>query len=164
MFWLAGRVADGTLRDWWTSVRPAQLVGPTYYTPLRRNYVLHNNPWRDQFNSLFAPRVGPLLAGGPPFIYLTNTNVRRARLDLATNHSPGDLLWQQTKTGWAKLGPKVAPQEGRYQATTPDQLCTAVFGSMDIPPAFRRVIGLGGEEWEDGGGDRQPSDSLCHPL
>ena len=49
MFWLTGQINDDTQRDWWASAAPNKLVGPTFYVPIIRNYILHNRPWRSQF-------------------------------------------------------------------------------------------------------------------
>ena len=151
MFWLTGQINDDTQRDWWASAAPNKLVGPTFYVPIIRNYILHNRPWRSQFTVLFGDKAKGLVNGGPPYFYFTRTNVERARLDLTTNRQPGDALTRWTIHGRQRVGSIVEPGAGRFQANSVANIEQAVFTSMDIPPAFRRLEGPAGEECEDGG-------------
>lgn len=151
MFWLTRQVADHGLRDWWASASPPKIIGPTFYLPFVRNYILHNRPWQAQFSAIFGSGGPALLAGGPPFFYFTRTNVQQARLEFTTNHLPTDQYWGVTTQGYAPLGRIVDDAKGYHQVKNFGDLQRAVFTSMDIPPAFPRLPGPSGEACEDGG-------------
>lgn len=151
LFWLTDHVRDDALRDWWLSAEPGKLVGPTFYIPVVRNYLLDPRPWRRQFRAIFGDRVERLLRAEPPYYYLTRTNVPRARLELTTNRDPNYRYIRRTASGYAKVAPVVDEADGRHRVTSVEDLENAVFTSMDIPPAFRRLRGPTGEECEDGG-------------
>ncbi|NIO08443.1 MAG: hypothetical protein GTO40_10720, partial [Deltaproteobacteria bacterium] len=141
MFWLTDQIKDYTQRDWWASAAPNKLVGPTFYIPFYRNYILHNRPWQGQFSVLFADKSKRLVKGGPPYFYLTRTNVGEARLNLTTNRGPEDPLTRWTINGRQRVGTIVDPAAGRFEADSVGAIEQGVFASMDIPPAFRRLKG-----------------------
>jgi len=151
MFWLTDQVGDGTIEDWWLSAEPRKMVGPTFYKPLYANYVLQNEPWQAQFDEIFGERVGPILEGKQPYFYFTRTNVRRARLEYTTNRSPEYRYARLTEAGYEPAKGVIDENIGRHRVTDRDDLRRAVFTSMDIPPAFKRMRGPTGDECEDGG-------------
>ena len=147
MFWVTKQVkADawdrGPLYEWWTSARLSTVVNPAFYIPALRNYLAGNQVWRKNFDDLFSGKMfAPL-----PYFYLTRTNVRTALLDFTTNRK------QQPGRGTLPTYRGLANVD-REQDDTPstDVIKSAVFASMDIPPAFRRLQDAGGNSYEDGG-------------
>jgi NTE family protein len=147
MFWVTKQVkADawdrGPLYEWWTSARLSTVVNPAFYIPARRNYLAGNQVWRKNFDDLFSGKMfAPL-----PYFYLTRTNVRTALLDFTTNRK------QQPGLGTLPAYRGLANVD-REQDDTPSTavIKSAVFASMDIPPAFRRLRDAGGNSYEDGG-------------
>jgi predicted acylesterase/phospholipase RssA len=162
LFWLAGLVDkknkhDGGLEQWWSNLSLLGLVRPTFYFPALRNYFLSSTPWARSFEQLFqsdeavAKRLQRHIddPGGKGSIhfYLTRSNVARARLEVTTNRRdliavPANL---PTK-GWASGVHRV---DGHI-AKTLDDLRTAVFSSMDLPPLFQYTR-IGDQFFEDGG-------------
>ncbi len=148
MFWITRQVAggrwdEGTSYKWWTSTRLSSVVNPSIYVPILRNYLGGNQVWRRQFTALFGDKeFDPL-----PYFYLTRTNVESAMLDFSTNREA------------RKLPPGTLPNyrglanENRSQDAKPavKQIESAVFASMDIPPAFKRLQDASGNYYEDGG-------------
>ena len=148
MFWITRQVAggrwdEGTSYKWWTSTRLSGVVNPSIYIPILRNYLGGNQVWRRQFTTSFGDKkFDPL-----PYFYLTRTNVESATLDFSTNR------------GTQKLPPGTLPNyrslanKDRSQDATPavKQIESAVFASMDIPPAFKRLQDASGNHYEDGG-------------
>lgn len=152
MFWLTGRIADGTLRRWWASSAATDIVAPGPFVPYLSNYLLLNGPWRRQFDELFGGRAGEVADGGPPWLYFTRTNVDRAALEARTNRGPGAVYWRRVAegAGYEPAGRIVDEAAGRYRLTGGRDLRRAVFTSMDIPPIFPRVH-EDGHAFEDGG-------------
>lgn len=152
MFWLTDRVGDDTIRDWWLSAAPSKMIGPTFYMPVLNNYVLHNAPWQAQFTEIFGDRAGPILEGEPPYFYFTRTNVRRACLEYTTNRSEEYRYVRLTERGYEPSKDGVIDEsQGKHRVTDLADLRQAVFTSMDIPPAFKRLQGPTGDDCEDGG-------------
>ncbi|MDP2481480.1 MAG: patatin-like phospholipase family protein [Candidatus Palauibacterales bacterium] len=153
MFWLTNHVEDGGLEGWWRAAEPARLIEPAHWIPGLRNYVLRNRPWRRSFGPLFGSSLGPILAGGPPWLYFTRTNVDRARVEVATNRDPSYRYHRVAPSGrgYVPVAPVVNPDLGRYRVATGPSLREAVFTSMDVPPLFPRVHGPRGVAYEDGG-------------
>lgn len=152
MFWLTDRIADGTLRRWWASRAATDIVAPAPYLPYLRNYFLLNGPWREQYDELFAGDGDEVAAGGPPWIYFTRTNVDRAALEAKTNRGREAVYWRRSTGGerYEPAGHIVDEEAGRHRLTGGDDLRSAVFTSMDIPPLFPRVH-EDGHAFEDGG-------------
>ena len=152
MFWLTGRITDGTLRRWWTSRAATDVAAPGFYVPYLRNYFLLNRPWRRQFDELFGDRADAVAAGGPPWIYFTRTNVDRAALEARTNRGPEARYWRVAADGegYEPAGRILDEEAGRHPLADGDELREAVFTSMDIPPVFPRVH-EDGHAFEDGG-------------
>lgn len=152
MFWLTGRVADRTLEGWWRSAEPARLVEPAHWLPGLRNYLLRSRPWRRSFLPLFGGELGPVLAGRPPWLYFTRTNVDLARVEVATNRDPSYRYYRMAPGGgYEPVAPVVDPERGRFRVESAEALRDAVFTSMDIPPLFPRALGPRGMAYEDGG-------------
>jgi predicted acylesterase/phospholipase RssA len=148
MFWLTGQVIgdhgnDGRLYEWWTSARLSSVVNPTLYRPVHTNYLAGNQVWRRQFAELFAGKNVDRL----PYFYLTRTNVKQALLDYTTNRKPQALSPGQLPN-YRQLSNVDASQD---QPVPIQQLASAVFASMDIPPAFKRLSDGSGQLYEDGG-------------
>jgi predicted acylesterase/phospholipase RssA len=148
MFWVtkqvkAGDWDQGPLYDWWTSSRLSTVINPAIYIPGLRNYLAGNQVWRAQFTTLFSSMsCNPL-----PYLYLTRTNVEAASLDFTTSRKP-----QPIPPG-ALPNYRSLANTDRSQDATSDikEIEAAVFASMDIPPAFRRMEDVGGNHYEDGG-------------
>ena len=151
MFWLTDRVGNNDIRDWWASAAPGKIVGPTLYRPFFQNYVLSNQPWQRQFEVLFNTKSQTCLTQGPPFFYFTRTNASKARLELVTNHSITDQYWRLRNGKYERAGTIVDRQQGYLRAESIEAIKNAVFSSMDIPPAFKRMRSSEGDQLEDGG-------------
>ncbi len=151
MFWLTNQVQDDTLRDWWLSAEPKKIIGPTFYLPLLSNHVLHNRPWRGQFDELFRSSGDRLLSDQQPFYYFTRANVRRARLEFTSNRGADYCFYRATETGYERGKHVIDEAKGQHRVEDFEDLKQAVFTSMDIPPAFARMKGPTGDECEDGG-------------
>lgn len=152
MFWLTGRISDGTLRRWWASPAATDIVEPAPYVPYLSNYFLLNGPWRRQFDELFGDGAEAVATGGPPWIYFTRTNVDRAALEAKTNRGRDAVFWRKATGGdrYEPAGRIVDERAGRLALSGDRDLRSAVFTSMDIPPVFPRVH-EDGHAFEDGG-------------
>jgi len=119
------------------------VVNPSVYIPILRNYLGGNQVWRRQFKALFEDKEFKPL----PYFYLTRTNVESAMLDFSTNRT-AQKLPPGTLPNYRLLANK-----DRSQDATPavKQIESAVFASMDIPPAFKRLKDASGNFYEDGG-------------
>jgi predicted acylesterase/phospholipase RssA len=161
MFWLAGLVErEGSpgpdLESWWSGISLWRLVRPILYIPGLRNYLLTSRPWQRAFDQLFqsdsetAERLRKLLDGPDHnrrfHFYFTRSNVERARLEVTTNRDLSaartNLPTKQWRTGTRRVEQLVA--------RTIDDLRTAVFSSMDMPPLFQ-YMKIQDSYYEDGG-------------
>ena len=184
LFWLAGLVRPppggeySAQESWWRAIKPERILDFDWYFPLVRNHLGRAQPWHEVFRKLFVhyqpvrQRLIDLLAARPDArgtrgthtpalrFYLTRSNVKRAALEFTTNSwAVADLKRLDPRTGTMK--PVVDPLF--YQVldgSNPDgalqELETAVFASMDIPPLFpfvkiRDAISREDEWFEDGG-------------
>jgi predicted acylesterase/phospholipase RssA len=180
LFWLAGLVRPpagephSAQESWWRTISPARILDFDWYFPLVRNHLGRATPWREAFRKLFVQyqpvrqRLVDLMAARPdarnaPVPDPHCDSISRAR----TSNAPAgirfmggaDLKRTDARTGMMK--PVVDPS--LYQVldgTNPDgafqELETAVFASMDIPPLFpfvriRDDISREDEWFEDGG-------------
>ncbi len=147
MFWLTGQVAArngnrGPLYEWWTAARLSSVVNPGWYFPVVRNYLGGSDVWRLQFRARFKQKPGPF-----PYYYLTRSNVGKAILEFSTNRDiPRNAAGQLTSY-------RHLPNSYRARSPEPslEEIESAVFASMDIPPAFKRLQDNSGNEFEDGG-------------
>ncbi|HET6362603.1 MAG TPA: patatin-like phospholipase family protein [Gemmatimonadota bacterium] len=154
-FWLAGMVTEESgspLERWWSELRLSEVVAPTFYRPVARNFVLSAEPWRKAFRKLFADHPPSrerleALMGDPERLrfYLTRTNVERGHLEFSTNRQ--DMVDVDNQTGRRR---PLEPPDRWTRAQTLDDLEQAVFASMDLPPLFEHVQ-IGDETFEDGG-------------
>ncbi len=148
MFWMtrqveAGNWDHGPLYEWWTSSRLSTVVNPAIYIPILSNYLAGNQIWRRQFTTLFSSKpCNPL-----PYLYFTRTNVESALLDFTTNRKPQQIP-PGTLPNYRNLANTNRSQDAPLDIK---EIESAVFASMDIPPAFRRLEDVRGNHYEDGG-------------
>ena len=152
LFWLTDLVKGphgeaGLLEQWWSQISVQSVIRPVPYLPLRQNFILSNQPWKETFNSFFGdgnPEARDRLlhhikhpdAEDAIRFYFTRTNVGLARLEFATNRKDLD-------TG---------PDDRVHPVKNLDDIRTAVFCSMDIPPLFEYTISTDKQSfYEDGG-------------
>lgn len=169
LFWLADMIKDdldaqgrrrpGALERWWRGVSISELIKPVTYLPTRQNFLLSNEPWQENFNSLFGQdTVGgqrilehinrPDQEGSINF-YFTCTNIAKAQLEVTTNDNmrvkhPDPFLGGTDKL--KNLNARIAQNS--------DELRFGVFSSMDLPPLFPYAAAPNGTEnhfYEDGG-------------
>ncbi len=149
MFWLADKVKDRTQRKWWTSARLATVVTPAAYVPFFRNFIATPEAWRRDYVQLFGG-TNEKIGAGPPFFYFTRTDVNSAELEFTTNR-----ISRPGRHNYRDLPTNPLPGAPKWSGTVDEKkIESAVFASMDIPPAFKRMRGLDhGEvhEYEDGG-------------
>jgi predicted acylesterase/phospholipase RssA len=161
LFWLAGLVEHtdthrDSLEQWWSNLSVSALVSPVFYLPGTRNYFLSQSPWTRSFERLFvsddiaAKKLeGQILdpLGDSIHFYLTRSNVERARLEVTTNRDNLKGVQANLPTrGWASRIQRVHS----HRAKNLDDLRTAVFSSMDLPPLFQYTK-IGDGFYEDGG-------------
>src|SRR5258708_31273707 len=68
LFWLADLIKSpnggpGPLEDWWRRVNVQDIILPIRYVPTRQNYLLSNQPWRDNFDAVFRGTAAPAHRG-----------------------------------------------------------------------------------------------------
>jgi predicted acylesterase/phospholipase RssA len=171
MFWMAGLVKppDGKSlsahEHWWKSISVDQIMDFSSYWPLRRNYFLTTEPWKEMFNEIFVktPKVKeslkklfPANEDVPIHFYLTRSNVVLGQLEFATNNTK---LPKLRRENWKTKEKEPLINSDLYeiisgQTKDPmERLRIAVFASMDIPPLFPYMrIKTDMNEWfEDGG-------------
>lgn len=171
MFWLAGLVKppDGKSpsahEHWWRTISLDQIMDFSSYLPLRRNYFLTTEPWKEMFNEIFVKaqkvneslkKLFPLHDDAPFHFYLTRSNVIRGQLEFATNNTKLPILRREN---WKTNEEEPLVDSDLYeiisgQTKDPlERLRIAVFASMDIPPLFPyMLIKTDMNEWfEDGG-------------
>ena len=140
VFWLADRVGNGELREWWRSVRTSTIIAPSYYLPLWSNYFARADPWRADFNTHFANSRFDVY----PYFYLTRTNVTSATLEMTSNRT------RRSSAGRFDYRDLNNADRSASTELPPDALKEAVFASMDLPPLFQRIR-YGDDVFEDGG-------------
>jgi NTE family protein len=167
LFWLADLIKSkdggpGPLEQWWTKVNVQNIILPIVYLPTRQNYLLSNQPWRDNFDGIFNDsEAGKRLlyhaqqpnAADAIRFYFTHSNIGKAHLAFTTNRSEWENVTVNLPAGRAR--PVVAP--GTYsivndanELRTLGNIRTGVFSSMDIPPLFP-YTDIDNEFFEDGG-------------
>ena len=162
LFWLAGLVGETkdsvvNLEKWWSTLSLRTLVRPAFYLPGLRNYFLTSSPWRRTFQTLFASDAttsARLLRhiqdpGGARSMrfYFTRSDVAGARLAVTTNRTdlgrlPANLPTREWLAGTRRVD--------AYVAQDLDDLASAVFSSMDLPPVFQ-YSRIKDQYYEDGG-------------
>ncbi len=159
LFWLAGLMESGELRqcgleEWWSNISLLSLVRWAYI-PLLRNYLLSPSPWTRTFERVFAAdqaaerlRRHIEKPNDPRSIhfYFTRSNIAGAQLEVTTNrdlkNTPANLPAEGWKAGVRRIE--------SCKAESIDDLRTAVFSSMDLPPLFK-YSKIGDYFYEDGG-------------
>jgi len=133
--------------EWWCTVDIRRIIQFDWYIPLRKNSFLLNSPWSENFDRIFGKKeIRERLEGlctnpHPPIhFYLTRSNVGRAHLEFSTN-------WDEETR---KRAQNKFPQDRFTPVTSLDELKTAVFASMDLPPLFP-YMSIDCETFEDGG-------------
>lgn len=171
LFWLGGMVkkpdenTPSVLEQWWSQVDVKSVIRPAMYLPLRQNYLLSPEPWKEIFSRLFKEnaKVNELLLHHinhqPPggdhgdcndamHFYFTRSNVALGKLEFTTNRN--DLSDVEPNLP-AELRPRQRAKADVWKAArSVDDIGDAVFASMDIPPLFKN-ISIGDELFEDGG-------------
>lgn len=169
LFWLGGMIkqSDGERssahEEWWRSISLERIMEFAHYVPLRTNYLLYSTPWQEMFDDLFVnheptrERFVNLLLETPPdspdprvHFYFTRSNVEQAYLEFTTNWGGVATLTRPNFRG----GQRAVVDANAYRiAKTIQDVKSAVFASMDLPPLFPYMtIRSGKQEWfEDGG-------------
>jgi NTE family protein len=163
MFWLANLIKSpgedrGLLEQWWSNVNVQDVISPVPYILFRQNYLLSNKPWQQTFDRFFienkAAHERLLYHMQQPrddqaiHFYFTRTNVAQGRLEFTTNVE--DFTGVEDHFD---LYPHVLSTELRRRRTlakTVEDLRTAVFSSMDLPPLFS-YMKIDDMDYEDGG-------------
>lgn len=159
LFWLADAIKPDckcSIERWWTAMDVPSLIQPWPYLPLRQNFFLSTDPWREQFDSLFGQRtdmgqrlmrhVVDLQSDSLHF-YFTRSNVAKARLEFTTNHHGIGIV----PPNMPAVRPRPPVQPGTYDfASNLNDIKFAVFSSMDLPPLFRYTK-RHDQYFEDGG-------------
>lgn len=171
LFWLAGLVKrpngdqKGVLEQWWSEVDVKSVIRFEKYIPLRQNYLLSPQPWEETFTRIFKndPKISNRLMhhitheapGGnhheckdAMHFYFTRANVALGQLEFTTNRSDLGKVHPNLPAG-SRPAPTAAPDTGKV-AESVDDLHSAVFASMDIPPLFKYAL-IDKELYEDGG-------------
>jgi predicted acylesterase/phospholipase RssA len=168
LFWLADLIKSpdagpGPLEDWWRRVNVQDIILPIRYVPTRQNYLLSNQPWRDNFDAVFrGTAAGKRLLHHTqqPFaddamrFYFTHSNIGKAHLAFTTNRNDWDSITANLPNRRSR--PVVGPGMYRVVNDSTDELGTldnirmGVFSSMDIPPLFP-YTSMNNEFFEDGG-------------
>lgn len=154
-----GRRVPGALERWWRGVRIAEIIKPVKYLPTRQNYFLSNEPWQENFSTLFGENTEggqrilehmnhPDRDGSINF-YFTCTNIAKARLEVTTNDNMRVKHRDPNLPGTDKLQKLTAKIAHNFE-----DLRFGVFSSMDLPPLFPYAAapnGTGDHYYEDGG-------------
>jgi len=166
LFWLADLIKSqtdgpGPLEEWWRRVSVQNIILPIRYVPTRQNYLLSNQPWRDNFDAVFMGTGAgkrllyhaqqPYADDGIRF-YFTHSNIAKAHLAFTTNRDK----WESVTPNLPRSRPVVAPgtyvvvNDSNDESRTLANIRTGVFSSMDIPPLFQ-YTSINDEFFEDGG-------------
>ena len=169
MFWMAGLIkppGPGQMsahETWWKQIRADRIIAFAAYAPMTKNYFLLTTPWQEAFKTLFISNdsvkknLMDRLYENPNdslHFYLTRSNVESGTLEFATNNVnlPG-MMRRNWKTGEeqpffpSKHYELIVPSNG---GDALEDMRTAVFASMDLPPLFPYVF-INQEWFEDGG-------------
>jgi predicted acylesterase/phospholipase RssA len=166
LFWLADLIKSqtdgpGPLEQWWRQVNVQNIILPIRYVPTRQNYLLSNQPWRDNFDAVFIGTAAGqrlLYHAQQPYaddairFYFTHSNIGKAHLAFTTNRGE----WESVTPNLPRSRPVVAPgtyvvvNDANDESRTLEKIRTGVFSSMDIPPLFP-YTSINDEFFEDGG-------------
>lgn len=167
LFWLADLMKSqngdaSPLEQWWRQVAMEKIILPVTYLPTQQNYLLSNEPWREDFDALFKEtRAGERLVErvnrphDPDSLrfYFTHCNIGKATLAFSTNRQDWKDVTANLPTRRAR--PVVADTSYRgvkqqNSKLTLDSIRRDVFCSMDIPPLFPYTT-IDDDFFEDGG-------------
>ena len=167
LFWLADLIKSqnggaGPLEQWWSQVAMEKIILPVTYVPTQQNYLLSNQPWREDFDALFkgTPAGKRLVdrANTPDGdeslrFYFTHCNIGKASLAFSTNRQNWENVTANLPTRRAR--PVVAEDSYRVvrdenEKLTLENIRRDVFCSMDIPPLFPYTA-IDSDFFEDGG-------------
>jgi NTE family protein len=163
LFWLANliKAPDGTkgLHElWWENVDVQNVICPAFYIPARQNYFLSNKPWQETFDTFFIKnkeaheRLTSHInnQGDQKSInfYFTRANIERAHLEFSTNRR--DLSKITPNMDNTRRPRPAVPSDIWKAANSVEDIRSAVFASMDLPPLFENVS-IDDEYFEDGG-------------
>ena len=164
LFWLADLMKSqnggaSPLEKWWQQINMEKIILPVMYLPTQQNYLLSNEPWRDDFDALFkGTAAGERLverANNDESLrfYFTHCNIGKASLSFSTNRQNWKNVTHNLPTRRGQ--PVVA--DGSYRGVrqqdtklTLDNIRRDVFCSMDIPPLFPYTA-VDNDFFEDGG-------------
>ena len=168
LFWLADLIKSpnggpGPLERWWREVNVQNIILPIRYVPTRQNYLLSNQPWRDNFDAVFRGTLAgkrllyhaqqPHAADAIRF-YFTHSNIGKAHLAFTTNRAD----WENVTANLPNRRSRPVVASGTYRVVneekdelkTLENIRTGVFSSMDIPPLFP-YTSIDKDFFEDGG-------------
>lgn len=167
LFWLADLMKSqngdsSPLEQWWRQVAMEKIILPVTYLPTQQNYLLSNEPWRDDFDALFkgtpagarlVERVNRPHEPDSLRFYFTHCNIGKATLAFSTNRQDWNDVTANLPTRRAR--PVVAEDSYRNvrqqnAKLTLDNIRRDVFCSMDIPPLFPYTA-IDDDFFEDGG-------------
>jgi len=168
LFWLADLIKShdggpGPLEQWWRQVNVQKIILPIRYVPTRQNYLLSNQPWRDNFDAVFRGTLAGkrlLYHAQQPYaedairFYFTHSNIGKAHLAFTTNRAEWESVTANLPNRRSR--PVVAPgtyrvvNEENDEVRTLENIRTGVFSSMDIPPLFP-YTSIDKDFFEDGG-------------
>lgn len=163
LFWLTDLIqgpdgSQGLHEQFWHHVNVKSVIRPELYIPMRQNYFLSNEPWKEMFEAIFVKNKdnhdrllyhiqNPDAVDAMHF-YFTRSNVARAHLEFTTNRTDLSNVPENLPSG-RRPRPPVPPEMWRPAKTVQD-IRDAVFCSMDLPPLFE-YMSIGDEVFEDGG-------------
>jgi NTE family protein len=163
LFWLAGLIkgpngGKGLHEQWWNHVNVQSVIRPALYVPLRQNHFLSNQPWEETFDAFFVKNghardrllhhIRHPGASDAMHFYFTRSNVERAHLEFTTNRTDLSDIPPNLPSGRRPRPP--VPRETWRPAESVEDIRTAVFSSMDLPPLFE-YMRIGDKYFEDGG-------------
>jgi predicted acylesterase/phospholipase RssA len=160
LFWLADLIeAENTnessaLKSWWQSISLRSLVAPSWYAPALRNAFFLTTPWEQSFDTMFgSTAVRERLLASKVHFYMVRHQVNTGALACTTNNPKAeDLLRSITQRVKPTIISPPAPPvtDGEPAGKFMNDLKTAVFASMDLPPLFP-YIKIDRDYFEDGG-------------
>jgi predicted acylesterase/phospholipase RssA len=163
MFWLANLIKSpdndpGLLEQWWSNVNVQDVISPVPYILFRQNYLLSNKPWQQTFDRFFMENkeaherllyhIQQPSADNAIHFYFTRTHVAQGRLEFTSNIEDFSGVEDHFDLSSHVLSTEL--RRRRTLAKTVEDLRTAVFSSMDLPPLFS-YMKINEIDYEDGG-------------
>ena len=167
LFWLSDLMKSqngdhSPLEKWWQQVNMEKIILPVMYLPTQQNYLLSNEPWREDFDALFdGTKAGKRLldhANCPDNddslrFYFTHCNIGKATLAFSTNRQD----WTNVTANLPTRRSRPVVADGSFRGVkqkneklTLENIRRDVFCSMDIPPLFPYTA-INDDFFEDGG-------------